>query len=179
MPPNTEIERRFVILQTNPTAIPALVNAMRIHQGIIRGDKNHMLRVRTILQDGVDRAILTFKEGQGIMRVEIEESLGMPAARLLLSASLHTLRKTRYNLDDGGELDIFDGVFSGLTMIEYELESADQPVTKPDWIVEWVEVTDLFTNSMLSSYAMSIRELGLTKDTVTRGVLDFFTKMKK
>jgi len=52
------------------------------------------------------------------------------------------IEKDRYRLEEGGvvwEIDEFLGENRGLIIAEVELESEDQPFTKPDWV--GVEVT--------------------------------------
>jgi len=169
-----EIERRFVVVQHDPEFVSRLPPGMMLQQGIIRGDENHALRVRIVTDRTNERALLTYKEGRCVTRVEREVGITFPAARLLLATALHGLGKTRYNLDDGGELDFFDGIYSGLIIIEYELERANQQVLKPPWIKEWVEVTDRLTSAALSQSAGIFRDFKATPDTITRLVLDHF-----
>lgn len=174
MPNNKEIERRFVILSHDSEFLKTLDEGMSFHQGIIRGDENHTLRVRIITEGEDERALLTYKTGKGIERDEEEEDLNLPAAQLLLKTSLHSLHKTRHNLDDGGELDIFKDVYTGLMIIEYEFHGAMRDVVQPDWIHAWVEVTGVLTSAALSESAPVFKTRNVTPETVTQEVLSYF-----
>ena len=53
------------------------------------------------------------------------------------------VRKTRHVVPHGGqnlEIDVFDEP-AGLVVVEVELRDADEPVTLPAWLGDWVEVT--------------------------------------
>jgi predicted ATPase len=68
---------------------------------------------------------------------------------MLIEASPYNLKKTRYT-HDGWEVDFFHGPLEGLILVERELETADENVEIPEWMSNFVEVTDTLTNKQLA-----------------------------
>ncbi|MBV9661948.1 MAG: hypothetical protein JO337_12400 [Acidimicrobiales bacterium] len=63
------------------------------------------------------------------------------------------IRKTRYLVPLGGrhfEVDVYSGRHEGLVIAEVELDSPDDPVDLPAWVVEEVTGDPRWTNAALS-----------------------------
>lgn len=102
---------------------------------------NYTVRVRT----ANDKAYLTIKNsGSGLTRFEFE--IEFPYKEVLYvmkNKDLPLIEKIRYNVKYKGkifEVDVFEGKNKGLVVAEVELDSEDEEVKLPDWIIK--EVTD-------------------------------------
>lgn len=111
--------------------------------------------VRVRRQD--DEYILTYK-GSGLM---VREEYNLPLSEeayqhLLQKKDGNILTKKRYliPLSDGltAELDIFEGKFSGLMLVEVEFPNEEYADTfqAPDWFGQDVTFSNKFHNSVLS-----------------------------
>lgn len=111
--------------------------------------------VRVRRQD--DEYILTYK-GKGLM---VREEYNLPLSadaylHLLQKKDGNILTKKRYRipLADGltAELDIFEGKFSGLMLVEVEFPNEERADTfaAPDWFGSEVTFSNKFHNSVLS-----------------------------
>jgi CYTH domain-containing protein len=152
--PNREIERKYLLRALPPRTRDA--PAVHIHQGYLPGDRITE-RVRRTVSDTGARYYRTIKAGQGIDRMEIEETIDETFFSTVWPLTRgRRVEKRRYLVADGDltwEIDEFldrEGFWLG----EVELESAGQRVIVPEWLAEFVdrEVTDepLFTNYALS-----------------------------
>lgn len=144
-----EIERKFLV-----DAIPADLssyNCRLIEQGYLSTDP--VVRVR---KDN-NAYYLTYK-GSGMMAREEYNLPLTPEAykHLLAKADGNIIAKHRYEIPDGTgktiELDIFDGVFSGIVLAEVEFESVEeaQSYTPPDWFSADVTNDCNYHNSNMS-----------------------------
>jgi CYTH domain-containing protein len=101
-----------------------------------------------------DKAYLTIKGmAVGATRPEFEYEIPYQDAKELLNlCEMPLIEKDRYRLEEGGvvwEIDEFLGENRGLIVAEVELESEDQPFTKPDWVGEEVTGDPRYFNSNL------------------------------
>lgn len=112
--------------------------------------------VRIRRQD--DEYILTYK-GKGML-VREEYNLPLTAsayAHLLEKADGNIITKKRYLIPLSSvlkaELDIFEGKFQGLTLVEVEFpdEAAAEAFSAPEWFGEEVTWSSAYHNSTLSS----------------------------
>jgi adenylate cyclase len=133
-----EIERKFLVRDRS-----VLDGSTGVHyrQGYLSLDPDRTVRVRL----AGDRAFLTIK-GRTVGSSRAEFEYGIPvedAQRLLALCEATIVDKTRHRIEDAGhtwEVDVFHGVNDGLVVAEVELQSADEPLTLPDWVGD--EVTD-------------------------------------
>ncbi len=145
-----EIERKFLICRL-PDALDGYP-CHQIEQAYLC--TNPVVRVRR--QD--DRFILTYK-GQGMMA---REEYNLPLTQtgylhLLGKADGNVITKKRYVIplasDLKAELDIFEGKFTGLRLVEVEFpdEQTANSFTAPDWFGEDVTYSGAYHNSVLST----------------------------
>lgn len=145
-----EIERKFLIKK-----LPGDLGQYHFHQ-IEQAYLCTSPVVRIRRQD--EEYILTWK-GAGMM---VREEYNLPLTEegylhLLTKADGNVLTKKRYliPLFSGlkAELDIFEGKFSGLRLVEVEFpdEAAANAFTAPEWFGEEVTCSGAYHNSVLSS----------------------------
>ena len=145
-----EIEKKF--LPGNlPEDLPQYT-----HHKIEQAYLNTSPVVRIRKQD--DEYYLTYKGGGMMAREEYNLPLNEKSYNhLLKKADGNIITKTRFliPINDGSltaELDIFEGKFSGMVLIEVEFESVEQAdaFQKPDWFGEDVTYDKKYHNSYLS-----------------------------
>lgn len=158
----TEIEYKFVV--TRLPAIPPS-NAIRIQQGYLalgtpsvrvrlKGPKG-FVTIKAVRQEE--------KKGQGRPkeRLEFEYEIPTPDAVAMLSLCPLRIEKTRYLLENGIELDVFDGTLGGLILAEFEVPTPDTPPPDPPEGWKWIDV------SQDASYSnRALAETGLPKNAV-------------
>lgn len=142
-----EIERKYLvdINKWKPTN-----KGVKIIQGYLSVDKDRVVRVRI----KGEKAFLTIKGNQkGIVRTELEYEIPENEAKVMLKMCLdYPVEKTRYLETVGGllwEIDIFEGLNSGLFLAEVELENENQSVELPGWIISEVSDDHRYYNSCL------------------------------
>jgi adenylate cyclase len=143
----TEIERKFLVTGDGWRAAAHAVVPMA--QGYINdqaamdaGRQNASVRVRI----AGDEAFLNLKSRElGHTRQEFDYPIPVDDARALLALCVGgLLDKRRHLVRHGGhlwEVDEFLGDNAGLVVAEIELERADEPFARPDWL--GAEATDL------------------------------------
>ena len=144
-----EIERKYLVSE-----VPANLKDYHcrvIEQGYL--STHPVIRVR---KDN-DSYYLTYK-GSGMMARE-EYNLPLTAEsyeHLLAKADGNIITKRRYEIPDGTgktiELDLFEGVFSGLTLAEVEFESIEEAnaYIPPSWFTKDVTMDASYHNSNMS-----------------------------
>ncbi len=144
-----EIERKFI-----PKNLPENLNQYSFHR-IEQAYLNTAPVLRIRKQDNT--YILTYKGGGMMAREEYNLALNRKSyAHLLEKADGNVLTKTRYliPIDDGltAELDIFEGRFAGLILVEVEFDSVEQAesFTPPAWFGKEVTYDKRYHNSYLS-----------------------------
>lgn len=155
MPTVTEIERRFLVRELDRMRIEN-APSYNITQGYI----NRNVRVRLTTWDGPyvghqESAELTAKTGKGLSREERTESISVEAARFLIEHAKHKVQKIRYKLE-GWEVDFFNGKLAGLVVAEKEMQTLDEKVELPPWILDATEVTETVTNYQLAKLASTL-----------------------
>ncbi|MDA3907850.1 MAG: CYTH domain-containing protein [Sulfurimonas sp.] len=134
-----EIERKFLI---DTDKLGKLENGYDIKQGYIQTKDETVIRVR-VKGNG---AFVTIKGGNiGATRLEYEYAIPVEDANEMLEkfCTKPILYKTRYLIlhkKHTWEIDIFHKENDGLIVAEVELDSEDENVELPEWIVK--EVTD-------------------------------------
>lgn len=144
-----EIERKFLV-----RTLPKDLNKYKMHlieQGYL--SINPVVRVR---RDN-DNYYLTYK-GSGLMvREEYNLFLTKEAyEHLIQKADGNIITKKRYEIPDANgltiELDIFEGLFSGIIIAEVEFDSEESANTyePPEWFGEDVTNSGEYHNSTMS-----------------------------
>ena len=148
-----EIERKFLV--RNSDYKRQAFSSSRIQQGYICSGHGRTVRVR--VRD--DRGYLTIKgpsDKEGVVRYEFEKEITLEEARELMKlCEPGRVDKTRYLVKSGShtfEVDEFCGENEGLVMAEVELQRADEPYEKPDFIGEEVTGDHRYTNAHLSKH---------------------------
>jgi adenylate cyclase len=149
-----EIERKFLI---DINKLEKLENGYAIKQAYIQTKDNTTVRVRL----KGDEAFLTIKgESVGATRAEYEYSIPVVDANEMLDklCAKPIVDKTRYlvkHKKNIWEIDIFHKDNDGLIVAEVELESEDELVELPEWIVKEVTGQAKYYNSNLLEYPYS------------------------
>jgi CYTH domain-containing protein len=144
-----EIERKFLLVGE---AWKKLAQGVRYRQGYLSTSKESTVRVRTIENTGY----LTVKgKSTGATRSEFEYEIPVEDANAMLDqlCAKPLIEKNRYKIDYQGftwEVDEFFGENQGLVVAEIELESEDQPYTKPEWVGAEVTQDQRYFNSNLA-----------------------------
>lgn len=145
-----EIERKFI-----PQDLPEDLTQFKYHK-IEQAYLNTAPVVRIRRQD--DEYYLTYKGGGMMSRKEYNLPLDRKSyEHLREKADGNIITKTRYLIpinDDSltAELDIFEGKFAGMLLVEVEFSSVEQAdaFQKPDWFGEDVTYDKKYHNSYLS-----------------------------
>ncbi|WP_320198135.1 CYTH domain-containing protein [Agrobacterium sp. rho-13.3] len=150
-----EIERKFLVRSDSWRG--EITSQTPFRQGYIVSLEDRSVRVRI---KGDDAATLTIKIGaSSLMRDEYEYDIAVADAQELLSTSLGiVIEKTRFTVDHEGfvwEIDVFEGLYSGLIVAEVELNSeTDQPAL-PAWLGPEVTGDRRYSNQYLATDDLS------------------------
>jgi CYTH domain-containing protein len=135
-----EIEKKYVVRDLpNPQQ---LAEGERIRQGYLALADNEEVRLRA--KGG--SFYLTVKTGRGLVRGEYEVVLDASAFEVLWPATEgRRLEKTRHRVPVAGgtaEVDVFDGMLSGLAVVEVEFATIEEAraFVPPPWF--GTEVTE-------------------------------------
>ena len=143
-----EIERKFLVVSDGYKS--SLGKYYK--QGYLSVEPDKTVRVRVV----GDKGFLTVKgRNNGISRTEYEYEIPAADANDMLDNLVKTgvIEKWRYVcLVDGKkwEVDEFLGDNAGLVVAEIELQSEDEPFTKPAWAGDEVSGDERYYNSSLS-----------------------------
>jgi adenylate cyclase len=143
-----EIERKFLL---TGDSWRAAAQGRSFRQGYLARQYGRTVRIRTCNNTG----FLTIKGPSiGFARQEFEYQIPIEDANILLEAFCEQpiLEKMRYYLKYDGftwEIDEFLGENQGLIIAEIELDSEDQPFSKPDWLGLEVTGDSRYYNSSL------------------------------
>lgn len=149
-----EIERKFLLKNDRWRA--SVQRSRSLRQGYLCGNERASVRVR--LEDG--EANLNIKSATlGVERLEFEYPVPVDDARLLLSQLVgQVVEKTRHEVTVGGhcwEIDEFAAANAGLVVAEIELDDADEPFDRPDWLGEEVSEDPRYYNTELARHPYS------------------------
>ncbi len=136
-----EIERKFLVEQTDENAAWRGSESVSIRQGYLSFDKHRTVRIRV----SNHRAWLTVKGiSNGATRDEFEYEVPFADGEAMLKLCEESIiEKRRFDFKAGNltwEIDEFAGDNSGLVIAEIELESESQTIEIPEWAGQ--EVTD-------------------------------------
>lgn len=128
-----EIERKFLLASDGWRT--KIQSSERIRDGLLSWHEKRKVRVRII----GDRATLTIKTSRVHgAREEFEYDIPLAdAERLIELCGDDVLEKMRHYVEHGAlvwEIDEYDGLLSGVSLAEVELQSRDQTVELPDWV---------------------------------------------
>ena len=143
-----EIERKFLVDMTKWT--PRGEGTLFI-QGYLSSAKERTVRVR---REG-DKAVITIKgPTKGVTRAEYEYSIPPADADAMLRELCEqpVIEKRRHVEEHAGhtwEIDVFAGANAGLVVAEIELESEDEAVERPAWILREVSDDSRYYNANL------------------------------
>lgn len=148
----SEIERKFLL--RDDSWRDQVESAQRMAQGYLQRSADTAIRVRIA---GGSAHLNIKKSLDGIHRLEYEYPIPLDDAReLLAEVALPTpIDKTRHLVRLGGhtwEIDEFHGDNAGLVVAEIELNHADEPFARPDWLGEEVSTDTRYFNSSLSAH---------------------------
>ena len=130
----TEIERKFLVAGDGWRSLAT--REEQLSDGLIAINERRKVRVRIY----GDRATLTIKaKTEGIRDAEYEYEIPMADARELLARHCdeNRLSKRRHFVPYRGftwQIDVYEGVMSGVTLAEVEIASEDADVPLPSWI---------------------------------------------
>jgi CYTH domain-containing protein len=147
-----EIERKFLVSNIEE-CLSRSQASRRITQGYLSLDPARTVRVRhTDLQCHL--TIKGLSNEKGDTRLEFEHSISQEEAEQLISLCVgNVIKKTRHQVphrDHVFEVDVFEGVLSGLILAEVELISSDESIEFPHWIGKEVTGDKRFYNSQLA-----------------------------
>lgn len=162
-----EIERKFLVHKAGRPYAAQAYGSSRIIQGYICSGRRRTVRVR--IRDG--KGFLTIKgpsAGGGMSRYEFEKEIALDEAEHLMRlCEPGIIDKTRYLVRCGRhvfEVDEFYGENDGLVMAEVELQSEDEPFSRPDFIGDEVTGDRRFYNSSLRGMPFSLWRATLSEE---------------
>jgi len=142
-----EIERKFLVdlARWRPAG-----RGVAFRQGYLSSHPERTVRVRI---EG-DAGKLTIKgPTEGVTRTELEYAIPLAdAERLLALCERPLIEKVRHAEEHGGktwEIDVFGGDNEGLVVAELELDSEDEPFTRPPWVTDEVSHDPRYYNANL------------------------------
>lgn len=145
-----EIERKFLVHHSKWNALVKPKGKI-IRQGYLTDDETKTIRVRVMDQS----AFITIKgRNTGATRSEFEYAIPLNDANEILNTlSQKEISKTRYEIiydNKLWEVDVFAGSNEGLTVAEIELESEEEKINIPDWVMKEVTEDPRYYNSNLA-----------------------------
>ena len=149
-----EIERKFLV---NRSLWQPPDSGILYRQGYIYTHNGNTVRMRI----AGDRGYVTFKgKSQGMARSEFEYEIPLEDAREMLDTLCDRplIEKIRYKLKIDNliwEIDDFLGDNQGLLLAEVELNSENQEIILPHWIIEEVTQDSRYYNSNLAKKSYS------------------------
>lgn len=146
-----EIERKFLV--SDKGFITEATSCRQITQAYLVADGTRTVRIR--ISD--DRAWITIKgksNDSGLSRPEYEYEIPLKEANEMLQLCLPGyIQKKRYVIPYMGhiwEVDVFEGLHSGLILAEVELEDEKEDVPLPEWIGKEVTGDKRYYNSFIA-----------------------------
>ena len=123
------------------------------YQGYLAITNKGIVRVRI----KGDTSLITVKSsGIGLSRDEFEYEIPLDEAQALLNLCQNDIiKKTRYKVSAHGkqwDVDKFHGKNKGLWLAEVELESEDEILTLPRWVIKEVTSNEHYYNAYISKH---------------------------
>jgi adenylate cyclase len=155
-PPNREIERKFKVTHDG-WRLQAVGDPIPMRAGYLSRRKEAVVRVRL---EG-ETAVLTLKgaaiDAEGRERPEYNIPIPKADAEEILAGAMLdgiVVSKLRHRVRVGSswfEVDEFLHPRPGLVLAEIELETADQPFERPDWLGEEVTADPAYANAVIAA----------------------------
>ncbi len=146
-----EIERKFLV--KNDSYKSDSFKVLTIKQGFLNSDKNRVVRVRTLDNQGFI-TVKGISSKDGTSRFEWEKEISLSDANALLLLCEETvIEKKRYLIKSKNhtfEVDEFFSANNGLVIAEVELNSVDEEFNKLSWLGDEVTGITKYYNSELS-----------------------------
>lgn len=149
-----EIERKFLVSHPLWKNISHSFAGKYYRQGYLNKDKERIVRIRTI----EDQGFITIKsKTKGMTRIEFEYSIPIEDANFLLEnlCCKPIIEKIRYTLPAKNnlfwEVDEFQGIHKGLILAEIELPTENFSIDLPSWIEREVTGEPQYYNSNLEA----------------------------
>jgi CYTH domain-containing protein len=144
------------LVNKNLWQLASPLNGVKIVQAYLLSDPEKVIRVRI----KGEKAYLTIKgKTTGASRLEYEYEIPQADALQLISGfGSQIIEKTRYTLHYNSklwEVDVFEGLNSGLIIAEIELESEDETYSIPEWAERNVTAFREYYNSYLAEHPFS------------------------
>lgn len=153
-----EIERKFLV-RNDAWKSEINTGTFRITQGYMV--KTTGLTVRIRVAAGQKTGWVTFKGQKTDISVP-EFEYEIPAAdadELLKMCNKSLIQKTRHCVVDAHnqhwEIDVFEGINTGLVVAELELDTVDQAITVPSWIGKEVSDDHRYSNTHLVDHCVT------------------------
>ncbi|MES2515043.1 MAG: CYTH domain-containing protein [Bacteroidota bacterium] len=151
----TEIEHKYLVNEQLWAKV-CPDESVQIKQAYLLSDSDKTLRVRT----AGDKGFITIKgKTVGATRPEFEYEIPLNDANELISDfCTNIIEKTRhyvYHENKTWEVDVFEGLNSGLIVAEIELDDEAEMYKKPNWVEENVTYDAKYANSNLIIYPYS------------------------
>lgn len=146
---HVEIEHKFLVVSEEWRE--KCVGSVRIVDGLVAETAGRKVRVR--IAD--DQAFITLKGARtGLARDEFEYPIPREDADRLLASHCDNmiLSKTRYFVMEAGftfEVDVYDGLLSGVVLAEAELSYSGQEFPRPSWLGEEVTGRPEYTKAKM------------------------------
>lgn len=151
-----EIERKFLV-KNDLWADAPRVHTLQIRQAYLPTADGVTVRIRLVLGNGIQCAVLTLKGPRtgSFSRPEFEYTIAVPEALEMMELMCdRVVSKTRHKVraDDGNmwEVDVFERDNQGLVVAELELESEDQKFELPPWVGREVTRLSKYSNASLA-----------------------------
>lgn len=145
---NQEIERKFLVDINKWQPIDKGTHILQFYLS-----DNPTVRIRIA---GIKGFITIKGEIKNITRPEFEYEIPVDDALDMIKMSIYIpIEKTRYNIKHNGlnwTIDVFEGKNDGLVLAEIEMESEDQIISLPDWVIKDVSDDRKYYNSNLSEH---------------------------
>lgn len=144
-----EIERKFLVRDDSWRG--QVSETLQLRQAYIASMEGRSVRVR--LADETI-ATLTVKIGKRMTRDEFEYTIPIADAEELMATAVGVpIIKTRHKVPYKGfvwEVDVFAGLYEGLTIAEVEMRNEDDNPELPDWLGEEVTGQHRYSNQALA-----------------------------
>ena len=146
----TEIEHKYLV-DKNLWKQVTSNNCVQIRQGYLLTDPNKTIRIRTSGEKG----FITIKGKMvGASRPEFEYEIPIADANQLINNFCSgIIEKTRHYVNHENkiwEVDVFEGLNSGLIVAEIELENENESYIKPNWVNLDIKNDNKYANSNLT-----------------------------
>ena len=146
----TEIEHKYLV-HKNLWRHVTSDKSVQIRQGYLLTDPNKTVRIRASGEKG----FITIKgKTVGASRPEFEYEIPLEEANQLINNFCSSvIEKTRHYIDlenKTWEVDVFEGLNSGLIIAEIELDSENETYSKPNWVDLNVTNDNKYANSNLT-----------------------------